>query len=129
MNRVALMEVEQEIVEGLWVALERVEELELGENLFYKWLEGLGLEREQVRVRGVDVDGVELLRNVGGDQLVQACAGGLLLLPLGEMGLLLFLFGHCGAVLPLQLVVLDEQVQPAVLCDNTGVLFLDGVEK
>ena len=60
MNRVALMEVEQEIVEGLWVALERVEELELGENLFYKWLEGLGLEREQVRVWGVDVDRVEL---------------------------------------------------------------------
>ena len=91
------MQMEQEIVKKLLVELERLEELQLGEDFFDKWLESLGLKGEEVGVWGVDVYGFELLCNVGAEQLVQACAGGLVLLAFGEVGL--FLFGHCGAVL------------------------------
>ena len=120
MNRVPLMQVEQEVVKELLVELERLEELQLGEDFFDKWLESLGLEGEEVGVWGVDVEGFELLGDVGADQLVQACAGGLVLLAFGEVGLLLF--GHCGAVLAFQLIVFNKQVQPAVLRDHSGVL-------
>lgn len=65
-----------------------------------------------------------MLGDVGADQVVETCAGGLVLLALGEVGLLLFC--HCGAVLALlDFGVLDEQVQPTVFCHNPGVFFFN----
>ncbi len=77
------------------------------------------LQGKQVHVRGGDVHGLEeldlfIIQRVS-DVLDRTAA----LLPAGEEGL--FLFDHLAAV-TFQLMVLDEQIQPAVCCDARVLL-------